>query len=60
MGFYWKVFVLFMSPFPRACLGKPQIAARLKLHLQLQDPECFTSSSTPEEQAASFMAHSLA
>lgn len=29
------------------------------IYLQLQDPECLTSSSTPIEQAACFMAHSL-
>merc|ERR1712035_60206 len=29
------------------------------VYLQLQDPECLTSSSTPIEQAACFMAHSL-
>lgn len=28
-------------------------------YLQLQDPECLTSSSTPIEQAACFMEHSL-
>lgn len=29
------------------------------VYLQLQDPECLTSRSTPREQAACFMAHSL-
>lgn len=29
------------------------------IYLQLQDPECLTSSSTPIEQAACFIAHSL-
>lgn len=29
------------------------------IYLQLQDPKCLTSSSTPIEQAACFMAHSL-
>lgn len=31
----------------------------LVIYLQLQDPECLTSSSPPIEQAACFMAHSL-
>ena len=46
-GVFWLILFFF------------HIFAFFVIYLQLQDPECLTSSSAPIEQAACFMAHSL-
>lgn len=48
-GGLFRVFIFFFHIFAFVSL----------YYLQLQDPECLTSSSAPREQAACFMAHSL-
>lgn len=52
----FRVFILRAPPNPSLSLS---LVLLFVVYLQLQDPECLTSSSTPIEQAACFMAHSL-